>query len=518
MKVGGGSVLLGLAPLLLALGGCNAITGADDIVLKEPGAVAPGDGTTGGGPTGGGTGDPTGGNDTGGTGGPVDEPPPPPPLGAVDGVTITDIDLYQAIRRPIVAGGAEATSEIPVVAGKTSTLRIFYTTDAGYNGQPVTARVTIGDAPPIESEHTLGAGSTQKDLASTVNVEVPGERMTLDASYRVELLQLADQTSGANAAAAYPVEGTAPLKVEQGAKRLKILVVPVKHDGELPDTSSEQMALFEQHFEEAYPVPDVEITVRETPHVFNGSLYGSWGWSELLDQISELRNKENIPDDVYLYGLNGGGTSGIAGLGWVGGPSDVWSRAAIGMGWTGEGSVEVAVHEIGHTHGFPHAPCGVSGDPDFPHAGAGIGVWGYRPSKKKLLDPDKYVDFMSYCDPQWISDYTFRGIFKRAKAVDQSPKIVVPAHLKDRTWERVRIVDGVAAWLTPVKLAVPPMGETTTVTVQTVNGAMPLTGHLYRYSHIDGGQLYVLKEAVFAAAEPLALKVQLGNKTFTAKR
>ena len=41
----------------------------------------------------------------------------------------------------------------------------------------------------------------------------------------------------------------------------------------------------------------------------------------------------------------------VAGLGFVGGPSDSWARAAIGLGFTGDNAAETAVHELGHNHG-----------------------------------------------------------------------------------------------------------------------------------------------------------------------
>ncbi len=73
----------------------------------------------------------------------------------------------------------------------------------------------------------------------------------------------------------------------------------------------------------------------------------------------------------------GGGC--VAGLGMIGGSQDAYSRAAIGLGYSGEIATETAVHEIGHTHGRQHSPCGGAQgtDPAYPYQDGSIGVWGY---------------------------------------------------------------------------------------------------------------------------------------------
>lgn len=55
-----------------------------------------------------------------------------------------------------------------------------------------------------------------------------------------------------------------------------------------------------------------------------------------------------------------------------------------------------------------HAPCGgpARPDPDFPYRDGNIGVHGYDPRADTLVDPST-PDLMSYCHPQWISDYNF---------------------------------------------------------------------------------------------------------------
>jgi hypothetical protein len=68
-------------------------------------------------------------------------------------------------------------------------------------------------------------------------------------------------------------------------------------------------------------------------------------------------------------------------------------------------------HELGHNFGRLHAPCGnpAGVDQSYPYANANIGVFGYDIIAGVAKSPTMR-DLMSYCDPTWISDYTYKGI------------------------------------------------------------------------------------------------------------
>jgi Peptidase M66 len=507
---------LGILALASAIAGCNMITGADGLSLADEDDAAGGAGQ-GAGPgtgsgqgagqsTGQGAGDPGPGGSgagevtsgSGGLGGSTgqggDDEPPPPVGDSAAGVTITGIDLYQGVQVPLYG----ASSSLPVVAGKAAMVRVHYQTDGAYDGQPVTARFTAGTT-SVEATATLGGGSSQSDLGSTLNVDVPGAMFSVGGTYRVDLVQ--PNGSGANAGARYPVGVTEQTShgAQSTGSKLKILLVPVQYNGQLPDTSAGQVQKYVDYFSWQYPIPEVEVTVRSQPYNFSGSLGGYNGWSQLLDSVTQLRQTDNAPADTYYYGIHMASGSGLLGLGWVGGANDVWSRTAIGVGWSGDTSPETAVHELGHNHGRSHSPCGVSGDPNYPHSGASIGVWGFNPSTNQLLSPNQYVDFMSYCSPAWVSDYTYAALFNRLKFVNNA-SISAPAELMNRSWDRVRVIDGQAVWLEPVTMGLPPVGEATSVTVSGNGSVSTLQGHYYPYNHIEGGLLYVLAPTLPLAA------------------
>jgi len=158
------------------------------------------------------------------------------------------------------------------------------------------------------------------------------------------------------------------------------------------------------------------------PEVFTGNLRESGDdWVRLLEKMSELKNGVSPDSTVYYAYVNFGSScddtwfncqGGIAGIGWIG------YRESVGihnlpLGFGPEATGELAGHEIGHNFGRYHAPCNVSGDANYPYSGASIGQYGldHIGDALKLLNPIDYVDMMSYCDPVWVSDYTYKALY-----------------------------------------------------------------------------------------------------------
>jgi hypothetical protein len=108
----------------------------------------------------------------------------------------------------------------------------------------------------------------------------------------------------------------------------------------------------------------------------------------------------------------------IAGLGWVNSPPPGGYGSKTAVGFAGFPSARnvaspTFTHEMGHNFGRWHAPCGnPSGVGPYPYgAGAPIGQWGYDLGTGVLYHPFTYKDYMSYCGPEWTSDFTYRALF-----------------------------------------------------------------------------------------------------------
>ncbi|MYI46655.1 MAG: hypothetical protein F4123_09825, partial [Gemmatimonadetes bacterium] len=71
-------------------------------------------------------------------------------------------------------------------------------------------------------------------------------------------------------------------------------------------------------------------------------------------------------------------------------------------------------HELGHNLYLRHAPCGGAGgpDPSFPYSDGSIGAWGYDFRDGGSLVHPATPDLMSYCGPEWISDFYFTNALR----------------------------------------------------------------------------------------------------------
>lgn len=433
--------------------------------------------------------------------------PPAPSFVGATGVAISRIAIYQGVERNLMDQGAPAQSNVPLVAGRDAMLRVFYTTDGSYNGQPVTARLSVGEGDPIELTQPLGAGSVEEDLGSTLDFDIPGDRIGDTLAYSVAVLQQDDGKMQDNAAAHYPAQGQDSVAVEGHANTLRIIVVPYRYDtdgsGRLPDTSPAQIEAIRQRFLQLYPVSNVEISVHDpVPWTQTLGNDGS-GWQSLGINLYGLRNTDHVPDDVYLYGTfnpadnflkycGGGCLLGVTLLN--NNPPDTGNvslRLALGVGYD-EYAADTAAHETGHAHGREHANCGPgldpqSIDPNFPYDKGGIGTWGYDPFGKQLLDPAVYSDIMGYCQKKWISDYNYIALFKRTQNVNL-PLVTGPA----TPYDLVAVdAHGKVEWGPTVKRTGTFAGRPTNVTVHIGAASSSVEARFFPYDHMRGGWLFV---------------------------
>jgi len=424
------------------------------------------------------------------------------------GVTITQVAIYQGVKRALMLDGAQASSPIPLVAGRDAFLRIFYTTDAGYDGGEVTGQLLIDGGEPIQATGVLGAGSNDADLGSTFNLAIPGDRIGDVLTYSVGLLH-DGHAKDDNAAARYPASGTDAVPVEGKRNTLKVILAPFAYNadgsGRVPDMSPEQVEKYRQRFLGMYPVSNVEVTVRQaTP--WSGKIYANGqGWQEVGYALYGFRQQDKTPDDVYYYGVfdpspslgqycGGGCLLGVTLLN--NDPPETGSvglRLALGVGFP-EVAADTAAHETGHAHGREHANCGpgldpASIDPNFPHPDGQIGEWGFDVQNSVLYDPVQTTDIMGYCEHTWISDYNYQALFHRGQAVNGEYWKAAPTQRVD--YELLTVDgEGHAVWRGPVTQSRAFLGTGVEGTVVGRDGTRAaITGHYFPYDHLPGGWL-----------------------------
>ena len=205
----------------------------------------------------------------------------------------------------------------------------------------------------------------------------------------------------------YPGGGPASLGVRRLAPlRLVLFPIEATANGTTAEVNAGNLEQLLASTRRMLPVEDVETTIR-TPFSTEEDLSTPTGWSTLLSDLQALRTSEGAADEYY-HGIIRN-FSGIAygGLAYVPGSNASSFRSALSVEHP-----DVIVHELGHNLGRPHSPCGGAGGPDpgYPHPDARLGGPGYDVVTGQLITDPAYRDYMSYCAPEWTSDYTFQRI------------------------------------------------------------------------------------------------------------
>lgn len=361
------------------------------------------------------------------------EPPAPELPEASALFTIRSIDVYQATKVSLVADGAlvEAPSA-PIIAGRPAFVRVALApasdnVDVAVEAELHVVRPGKDDLVLRAKQSRLYAVIREYVPSNTLNFEVPAEELVEGTSFVVKV----GAGEVANGTVNFPADGsTLDLAVRTDSQTLRVKLVPIVYgaDGSdrLPDLSD--TAFYRDALYKMYPVADVAIEVRE-PLKWSAPVEPDGdGWGDLLMGLLQLRRADRVAADVYYVGVfnpqptlqsfcsRGGCVLGIA-------PSsdgsEVGLRGALVLGYKNRMAGGTLAQELAHTMGRMHAPCGSPQaiDRKFPYKDGGIGVMGYDVIDKKFIEPSEYSDFMSYCSPVWVSDYTFAGIYQRLSLV-----------------------------------------------------------------------------------------------------
>ncbi len=341
----------------------------------------------------------------------------------VKGVRIFELAAFQGVKVSLVNQMMEVgPRNAEIVANRPALFRAYVAPEPGWVPRIVRARLTLQntDEAGRVSERvfprtvTLRDASIERYLDSTYNFEVPADAITGNTRYSVAFSETeACPPASTGTVARFPSEGFSELQARP-IGGVHVQLVPLRFLGPtgplLPDTSDSQLKIYKDALFKLLPVDAVDMKVRSEPVDTSASTM-----TAVLDQLSALRAAENSASDVSYYGLvrfterveDYCSPSCVLGGAVDGDPTHPTAGTALGVGYTGEASAGTLVHELGHVYGRPHAPCGVEGDPEFPYRGGLIGSWGYDLLNHEIIDPMSHHDFMGYCAPVWVSDYTF---------------------------------------------------------------------------------------------------------------
>ncbi len=176
-----------------------------------------------------------------------------------------------------------------------------------------------------------------------------------------------------------------------------------------------------------YPVSSTlnlrDLGTEDASAPLNATVFAAGGcdsnWSPIIGLVADARtNDGNQPGWVYFGFVTDNIPITHGNIGCASG-----GNAAGLVGW----NPVVFSHEAGHQMGLPHSPCGRVGTPNsaYPtylpydttastvdasgntvYAHASIGEYGLDINNGDIFDPSTAKDFMSYCDPEWVSLYS----------------------------------------------------------------------------------------------------------------
>ncbi|GAP63799.1 hypothetical protein ARMA_2222 [Ardenticatena maritima] len=342
----------------------------------------------------------------------------PTPLAITAGFEIT-----QGVQQPDTS--VQLVANRPTYARVTITSATSHTNVEAYlhasrNGQ----ELATSPIAAINNPRTLKSSANRSALNDTFNFALPNDWL----SGTLTLWVTAD-----NGTTYFATSQTTTVSFTS-VPTLNVRVVPVQYQcqggGTITPTAPFDYLI--EYTRKVYPVPNITLQTRATPLTYSGPCTNGkpdptqTDWVYLLYDITDAWLADGAPNEYYYALLDVECSGGcIAGLGWIGG-----YKAAVG--WTGwnanhDGASETHAHEVGHNHGRKHAPgCGAADpDPAYPYTdgngkspigNSGAQNYGFDVYGSQTIYPyTQYYDIMGYCDPTWISDYTYEAILTYAQ-------------------------------------------------------------------------------------------------------
>jgi hypothetical protein len=347
-----------------------------------------------------------------------------------DGIAVSEVSFWQAVRVPLELDGAAAPANAPLIQNKDGILRVYVKPAADFRARNLSVDLDFasGGVPlALSSQKLIRTASEHGEFASTFNFPIDGQHVLADASYSVTLRD----GPGGSVLARYPASADSALEAQTAGDALHVVVVPMVVGGVMPDVSPGTLARFRARVLSMYPLANFQISARAA--ISSAIALGpDQGWDDALDALYAQRASDAPAANVFYYGMftptqrfaDYCVSDCTVGYSVVTDPDDVDERGSVGLGIFADGSnsdaPDTMAHELGHALGRDHAPCDVSraDSGPFPYPGGKIGVWGFDSLDHLLLDPKVYGDVMGYCSPDWISDYTYRALFRRIQAVN----------------------------------------------------------------------------------------------------
>ena len=318
-------------------------------------------------------------------------------------VTICGDPVAQVTSAYLTQAVQSLENPVPLVAGRPALLRVFVTNGgmADARRPPVRATFYRYDRPVHTAEipgsdETLPDRPEEGDLAASSNAAIPAEIVRPGLEMVIEIDPGSVPDSASDVGRRLPSAGRLALDVTE-VLPLDLTLVPFlwmsNPDRALADyvaglSSDDELFTMTR---ETLPVGDFHLNVREPV------------WTSLE---SAAKNTISILVEVYVIRILDAAREHYMGII----PASERVGVAVIPGNIGVSALNgnIIAHELGHNMNLGHAPCGgpAGVDPDYPYFDGTTGAWGYDIQSGSLVSSQNY-DLMSYCNPDWISDFHF---------------------------------------------------------------------------------------------------------------
>jgi len=369
------------------------------------------------------------------------------------GLEVTQATQFYRSNQHLSAATQEADNVVPLIENRRTLVRLYV--DSGLvgfdlgDGVGVVAGMTgrlwgwrngilLPGAPlnplnaPIRARHSDAYLNTRRAWDRTLNFELPSTWLNGTVELRAEAFfnHTVIEPDYTNNRVSTTISFSP-------ARRLKLVGVRVHYTGwqsvagtrsrvDIAAPAYNRLVTAANWLRRSYPVNGIDFFVAPGNETidFDGDLTdGSGGgcgteWGKLMNRLKQLASDYTGDDDAVWVGLLPTGWTGAAWGGCGGGANDTIGVAVIFANDTGP----VLAQEAGHGYGRNHAPGCNAGSPDasYPAYGkastASIGEFGVDippagSSTWIIRDPASANDFMGYCGTDWVSPYTYRGLY-----------------------------------------------------------------------------------------------------------
>jgi len=375
---------------------------------------------------------------------------PAPYILQLDGIEVT-----QAVQDP--------GNSVPLVAGKATVVRVYlsYYTTPGVTVRG-TLRAQLAGASPVvvpsiadvflDPAQAGDTASKRKDVALSLNFLLPAA-VVAEGVLTVSLDSVTDAATSGSLQVAFATSTTVGV---DASDPLRVRVLSVRYTQQIqpppaPPTfvaASTDLQHLQSWLGRAYPVAEVIWS----SGTIDSNTAAPFKAGNVNAQLAAIRAQDvaaGTDKRTHYYGIVADGgffmIGGAAGIPSTPDPSTVASgpTGPANWGWDFDGSYGdwYGGHELGHTFGrfHPGSGCGeTSDDPNYPYvhgqlANSDSSFYGFDIGDSALgiamaaYPGTTWHDVMTYCQFQWLSDYTYRGIKARLAEEDALSAGAVPA-------------------------------------------------------------------------------------------